>query len=276
MRKNYLIMAVSLIAITVIAAVIFYINFFYVGHARSGDTLYVDHVAVFKELIQLDGGTAASGDAYKDFSYSIKDKDVYVEINYVLVSKAYQSGDFTIKMKGDFDQIKRVYLTDGKNKKLIWQADAEPEQTSVGAITSMPPVSTTAAALTPITPAKTALTLPADRIESGEIDDGMIGGTLRYQMTSDELTAFVNYFNGRNFTDDDKIKNPYDHDSLSDSTDLVLNTGNDQAIVIMGFQDGETMVSYPDGSGYSLRDPELTQYLNSTMGAILKEKGTWN
>jgi hypothetical protein len=121
MGKKYLTLIVCLIAIPVIAAVTFCISLFYVGGARGGDILYIDRVAVTKDLIQLDGGTASSGEAYKNYEYTIKGEDLYITINYVLVSKAYQSGNFSIKIEDDLNQVKRIYLDAGENKKLIWQ-----------------------------------------------------------------------------------------------------------------------------------------------------------
>jgi len=266
MKKNYLKLTIGLILITIIAVVLYGVYGLYAGNPRV-QGLYLDQIAVTNDQVDLRGGSAGSADLYKDYQYSFRGEDLYIMINYALRVKDHPTADFNIRIKDDFSKIKRVYLTDGEDEKQIWEisAPATPAAVTKGAIAS-------------ITQVKTPITLPADQITSGEIENGMVGGTLRYQMAPDELSAFIDYFNRRNFTEDDKINNPSDHDSLSDSTDIVLYLGDDPAIciVIIGFGDGETMVSNPDGSGYSLRDPELTDYLNVTMAGILKEKGKWN
>ena len=121
MKKINLTLIICLIAIVVITASTYCINLFYVGDARGGNILYIDRVTVTKDLIQLDGGTTSSGEAYKNYEYTIKGEDLYITINYVLVSKAYQSGNFLIKIKDDLSRVKRIYLDDGDNKKLIRQ-----------------------------------------------------------------------------------------------------------------------------------------------------------
>ena len=246
MKKNRLIIAISLIAILIIAAVTFYINLFYVGDARSDDVLYVDHIAVSTNQIQLDGGAASSGEAYRNYEYNISGEELYITIKYVLVSTAYQSGNFSIKIKDDFSQVKRIYLTGEEKNKLIWNDD-------------------------PAT-AKTPITLPTDQIVSGVLQDGGVGGVLQYQLTNNELTTFIDYFNGREFTENDKEEGSTDRNSLSDSTDIVLHLDGEKNIYIMGYLDGETVITDQDGSRYSLYDPALTDYETMTMGGILMEK----
>ena len=250
MKNNYLMETIGLLILAIIAIAIYYISLFHIGDPKL-DTLHVEHIGVTKDLIELDGRTDASGDAYKNYEYEVKGKYLYITIKYVLASNSYRSGDFAIQINGDFTNVEQIYLTDGKNNKLIWQDD-------------------------PVTTVKTPITLPADRITSGLIKDGRVGGVLQYQMTPDELKAFINYFNLQQFTENDKKEGSSDRDSLSDSTDVILRMDDGKNIYVMGYLDGETAVTNSDGSGYLLNDPELTDYLSVTMAGILKENGEWN
>ena len=123
MKKKHLIFIVCFAAITIIAVVVFYINIFFIGDARGSDFLYFDHVDVTKNLLQLDGSTSSSGEAFKNYEYTIDGEDLYITIKYVIVSKTYHSGRFSIKIEDDLSQIKRIYLDDGENKEIIWQND---------------------------------------------------------------------------------------------------------------------------------------------------------
>ena len=259
MKKNYLIVTVCLIVAAGIAAAAFYISLFYIGNPKS-DSLYIDNIVVTKDLVQLDGGTTSSAETYRNYEYNIEGEDLYITINYVLASKTYRSDSFSIQIKDDFSQVKRIYLDDKENKKLIWQKN------QADAITPAPPESATA----------TAISLSADRITSGRIEDGRVGGVLQYQMTAGELKAFINYFNLQEFTENDKKEGSSDRDSLSDSTDVILQLDGGTTIYIMGYDDGETVITNQDGSGYSIFDPELTDYMITTMGGILREKGVWD
>ncbi len=254
--------ALIIVLIMIIAFAAFGVYGMYAGNPRM-EGLHISHITVADDHVDLRGSSASSADNYKNYQYSIKGENLYITINYALKTRTHFGGDFIIIIKDDFSKVKRVYLIGGGDKKQIWEA-SEP----------VTPAAITEGAIAPAMQAK-ALTLLADQIMSGKIVEGMVGGTLEYQMTSDELSAFITYYNGRNFTENDKINDPSDHDSLSDSTDVVLQLTDDpeNCIVIMGFLDGETMVGFPDGEMYVLRDQELTDYLNITMAKILKEKG---
>ena len=243
MKKNHLVLTVGLILLTIIAVVSYWIYGLYAGNPQV-EALYIDHISVTNDQVDLHGSTAASAGLFKDYTYSIDGEELYFTINYALRVKEHSTADFDVEIKDDFRQIKKVFLTDEKDKKLIWDrnATAADDASTPAAVVITPTVE----AIAPIAQAKTLFTLPTDQITSGKIVDNMIGGTLQYEMTQEEIASFIDYYNSWKFTENDKIKAPADHDSLSDSTDVVLQLADDPAlsIVIIGFLDGETMVSY--------------------------------
>lgn len=255
MKKNHLMLTIGLIVITIMIMVIGYIVLFHYGNPRA-EQLFVTNIDVNEDQIWLEGSTSSSNaEAYKDYDYEIKGDSVYITIKYVMASDAYPHSYFDIRIKDDFSRIKKVYLTDGEYEKLLW--DVESLKTTTGAIT------TTMA----------AVTLPVDRIVSGEAIEGRVGGTYRYQLTDDELKAFIDHFNSQGYSDKDRKEPSMSHTAMDDSIDLVLQTNDGKTITILFYYDEETVITDQDNNSYSIFDPALTNYMNKVIGWYLLEKG---
>lgn len=123
-KRIYQILTVCFLIIIVASALTYYISIFHIGGPRGVDSLYIQRIAVTNGMIQIDGGTICSGEAYRNYKYSIKGEDLYIRINYVIVSKAYQSGSFSINIK-DNQKIKRIYLDGGEEKVPIWESEKD-------------------------------------------------------------------------------------------------------------------------------------------------------
>lgn len=116
------------------------------------------------------------------------------------------------------------------------------------------------------------ITLPTDKITSGEVSDSRIGGKLSHELSSSELNGFINFFNSCNITERECRKISGKHTSISDSTDITLQMNDGTAIYFMAFWDGEIYVTDEYSSKhYSLYDTRLLNYIFG-MGECLYSK----
>lgn len=222
MIKNELKLAIVVVLIAIIAVAGFGVYGLYAGNPRVTG-LYIDYIAVTNDLVELKGISTGSADNYKNYKYSIKGEDLYITINYALKSESHMGGNFYVQIKDDFSKLKRVYLTGGGDKKQIW-GEGMPAEESTG-------------------PTAATISLQAEQITSGEVVQGSVGGSLRYQLNSDELKNFINFFNSQRYTDSSKEALSSDHTALSDSTDVILQLPDGKTIYIMAYLDGETVIS---------------------------------
>lgn len=249
MIKNELKLAIVVVLIAITAVAGFGEYGLYAGNPRVVG-LYIEDISVTNNLVELKVGSAGSADNYKDYKYSIKGKDLYITVNYALRTENHKGGNFNIQIKDDFRKVRRVYLTGGGDRKQIWGEGMPTEE----------PKGSTA----------TIINLPADQIVSGEVVQRRIGGTLRYQFNSDELKAFIDFFNNRRYTDSSKEEFSSDHTALSDSTDVILQLPDGKTIYIMVYVDGETVITDQNGNSFLIIDQNLTDYLTEALSGCLR------
>lgn len=116
------------------------------------------------------------------------------------------------------------------------------------------------------------ITLPTDKITSGEVSDSRIGGKLSHELSSSELNGFINFFNSCNITERECRKISGKHTSISDSTDITIQMDDGTTIYFMAFWNGEIYVTDEYSSKhYSLYDTRLLNYIFG-MGECLYSK----
>ncbi|MEL7648403.1 MAG: hypothetical protein AAGU76_09940 [Sedimentibacter sp.] len=111
--------------------------------------------------------------------------------------------------------------------------------------------------------------ISAAEVSSGEVSDRRVGGILRHELTSKELSEFIDFFNDCGITERDFIKNPGLHTYMSTSSDITLNMNDGSKIYIMAFWDGEICVTDEHNNKYySFNNERLLDYIKS-MGKLV-------
>lgn len=95
----------------------FYIKLFVIGN-NNYESIGNVKVSVAANSITLSGSFMDSSRAYKNSEYTLVGNELYVQINSVLVSKKYNSGDFSIVIP--VKDVQHIHLTDNKNTKVIY------------------------------------------------------------------------------------------------------------------------------------------------------------
>ena len=111
------------LGIALIFAIWCFISVFFIGGYRV-EGIY--KTTLTENYLNITGSSSGSGDAFAGYSYEIKADSVYVKVRYVLVSKFFRSAEFDIKIEDDFSDVKRVYITNGKENRLVYEAVESP------------------------------------------------------------------------------------------------------------------------------------------------------
>jgi hypothetical protein len=118
--NKYLILLLGFLLIML--AVFVYANIFR-GTTMGPDILFIKNSKMVNGALVLNGSTASSANAFKDYSYKVQAGKLLLKVRYVpLVSRWHPTGDFNIKLsKQDLIGIREVYLyQDDNNKRLLW------------------------------------------------------------------------------------------------------------------------------------------------------------
>ena len=59
--------------------------------------------------------------AYKDYNYRIHNNSIYITVYGTPISSKYSSGKVDITIKGDFSEIKSIYLEGKGESNLVWE-----------------------------------------------------------------------------------------------------------------------------------------------------------
>ncbi len=88
------------------------------------DALFVDTVYVTDTDVSLIGGTSSSAKSFVGYSYEIKGDSLYIGIKQnLLFGFVNRQGEFSIKIKEDILSVNKVFLSDGKKAKEIWDVN---------------------------------------------------------------------------------------------------------------------------------------------------------
>lgn len=113
---------VSLIVlgIIIVVAVGIYVKLFYIGNSDY-QSIVINRTSIGNSSIVISGDFTDSGKAYKNFSYTLVGRELYVTINSVLSSNKYKSGSFVIEIPISGNSVDNIHLTDNKSTKVIYQ-----------------------------------------------------------------------------------------------------------------------------------------------------------
>lgn len=96
-----------------------YFKMFSIGSYVVSDVT-INKVTVGNNDVTVDGILTSSGSAYKDYDYQLVGSELYINVRKVLVSNKYDSGKFKISIPVNGSSIQDIYLSDGKNTKVIY------------------------------------------------------------------------------------------------------------------------------------------------------------
>lgn len=113
---------ISLIVLGIIVLVggFVYYKMFYMGSSDYSN-IVIEKTTLSNNEIIISGDFSDSNRAYKDYSYTLVGKELYVTINSVLVSSKYKSGNFKISISLGSNSVDNIHLTDNKSTKVIYQ-----------------------------------------------------------------------------------------------------------------------------------------------------------
>lgn len=96
-----------------------YFKMIFIG-SNAYDDVVINKVTVSNNDVIIDGILTSSGQAYKDYEYQLVGSELYVNIKEVLISSKYESGKFKINIPVKGISIQDIYLSDGKDTKVIY------------------------------------------------------------------------------------------------------------------------------------------------------------
>lgn len=125
--KKIIPLVIGILVVIILVAGGFLIRSYRIGEIVS-DELMIHCIELSKDNIKITGTTTDSAKCYKDFTYTIKDNNLYLNIRYVLPSSKYKSGDFTIVIPENHESIKNIYL---KEDKKIWSSEVTEDSSEI-------------------------------------------------------------------------------------------------------------------------------------------------
>lgn len=109
--------SIIVLGIVLVVGIFFYVKLFIIGN-NNYESIGNIKVSVASNSVTLSGSFMDSSRAYKDCEYTLVGNELYVQINSVLVSKKYNSGEFSVVIP--VNNIEHIHLTDNKNTKVIY------------------------------------------------------------------------------------------------------------------------------------------------------------
>ena len=115
--KKILLAVSILVGISVLFGIWCLVSIFFIGGYRIEGIF--NEVSLTDNSLTMSGSSNGSGDAFAGYSYEIKGDSIYIKLRYVLVSKFFRSSEYDIKIEDDFTDVDKVYLTNGKENRLV-------------------------------------------------------------------------------------------------------------------------------------------------------------
>ena len=112
--------ALIILGIVVLIGGFIYYKMFYLG-TSDYSSIVIEKTTLGNNELVITGDFSDSSRAYKDFSYTLVGKELYVTVNSVLVSNKYKSGNFKITIPLGSSSVDNIHLTDNKSTKVIYK-----------------------------------------------------------------------------------------------------------------------------------------------------------
>lgn len=112
--------ALIMLGIVVLIGGFIYYKMFYLG-TSDYSSIVIEKTTLGNNELVITGDFSDSSRAYKDFSYTLVGKELYVTVNSVLVSNKYKSGNFKITIPLGSSSVDNIHLTDNKSTKVIYK-----------------------------------------------------------------------------------------------------------------------------------------------------------
>lgn len=106
--------------------------------------------------------------------------------------------------------------------------------------------------------------LSIGEVKYGEVSRTVIGASLEYKFSNEEVKNFVDFFNELDIRESDlkKISGSHTGVSVSQPMSVMLCMNNDKFIYFIAFKDGEIYVDNEyEGRSYSIYSDELVNYI---------------
>jgi len=87
------------------------------------DSIAVGQIQMTNHSLKIKGDTSNSSTGFSGYQYRIENGNLYLQLEYSIVSKSHLNGAFDIEINKDLKKINKVYL-EGNTKKdivLIWE-----------------------------------------------------------------------------------------------------------------------------------------------------------
>jgi len=117
--NKFLKISLGVLALVLIIGVIYYVKGFVIG-SKSYENIVIDKVTLKGSSIEIKGNITDSGRAYKDFSYTLVDTELYITVKSVMVSNKNKTGSFVIEVPVSSNNVNNIHITDDKNTKVIY------------------------------------------------------------------------------------------------------------------------------------------------------------
>ncbi len=109
-----------ILGLAIIVSIGIYVKLFYIGNSNY-NSIVINKTTLGTNNITISGNFTDSSRAYKDYSYTLVGKELYVTVKSVLVSSKYKSGSFLIKIPLSGSSVENIHLTDSKSTKVIYK-----------------------------------------------------------------------------------------------------------------------------------------------------------
>lgn len=136
--KYFKVFSISVIGILATILLMFFC--FFNKQEIKVDSIYVKNIDVTNKLLTFNGGHSSSALKYSGYNYEIKNRKIYITLfrSYIYFSKPHETNEIkynkdglaitqdwqrdniNFEIKGDFKNIKKVYIQDSDNVKVIW------------------------------------------------------------------------------------------------------------------------------------------------------------
>lgn len=110
--------SVIILGIIIVTGSAIYAKLFIIGNSSYQD-ISIEKVSMGSS-ISIDAEFLNSKRAYKSFSYTLVDSELYVKVNSVMISSKYNKGEFSLNIPVNGRDVNNIHLTDDKTTKVIY------------------------------------------------------------------------------------------------------------------------------------------------------------
>ena len=87
---------------------------------ESPDALFGESVFVGADVVRVSGTTNSSALRYNGYTYKRVGDTLYIGVRYDIFGTYW--ADFSVEIKDDFSNLKKVVLTNGEKEEIIWDS----------------------------------------------------------------------------------------------------------------------------------------------------------